>query len=237
MKTRKPLPVLDEVRDFAELKPFPRNPRTITDAQMDMLRASLKAFGDLGGLVFNRRTKHLVGGHQRVEAFKRDGASAKVIILERNKKPDADGTIAWGFVHSGASRYFYREVDWTEDQEIAANLAANKHGGEFIPEQVTELLNELDGKIDLSLTGFSNEEILALMEGLHTPLQIEEIVEPSEALNFVIRCKNMAEMNRLQQRIGLDGTRTDYAIFIKQWDANRKGALENAESEENDSAE
>jgi hypothetical protein len=63
------------------LKPSPRNPRVMSEWQRQALKKSLSKFGDLGGIVVNRRSGQLVGGHQRVEAFRGDPA-AKVRIPE-----------------------------------------------------------------------------------------------------------------------------------------------------------
>lgn len=53
----------------AELVPAGYNPRKITARAADGLRASLARFGELGGIVWNERTRRLVGGHQRVKAL------------------------------------------------------------------------------------------------------------------------------------------------------------------------
>lgn len=45
------------------------NPRKITDAQLVALKKAMREYGDLSGIVVNRRTGHLVGGHQRVKGF------------------------------------------------------------------------------------------------------------------------------------------------------------------------
>lgn len=47
------------------LKANPENPRTITDAKLLQLKRSMERFGDLSGIVFNRRSGNLGGGHQR----------------------------------------------------------------------------------------------------------------------------------------------------------------------------
>ena len=53
----------------AELAPADYNPRKISARAADGLRASLARFGELGGIVWNERTRRLVGGHQRVKAL------------------------------------------------------------------------------------------------------------------------------------------------------------------------
>ena len=60
-----------------ELKVNKKNPRKITAKQKEALKKSIEEFGDLGGLIFNKQTNSLVGGHQRRDALK--GATIKII--------------------------------------------------------------------------------------------------------------------------------------------------------------
>jgi hypothetical protein len=53
----------------AALRPDELNPRQITPEQQERLKKSLAAYGDISGVVFNRRTRKLVGGHQRTALF------------------------------------------------------------------------------------------------------------------------------------------------------------------------
>jgi len=53
--------------ELTDIKSAGYNPRTITDEQLKMLNKSLQTFGDLSGIVYNRRTGNLVGGHQRLK--------------------------------------------------------------------------------------------------------------------------------------------------------------------------
>lgn len=52
---------------ISDLKPAPYNPRKIFTDALEGLKRSLKRFGDLSGIVFNKRTGH--AGHQRVKAL------------------------------------------------------------------------------------------------------------------------------------------------------------------------
>ena len=45
------------------------NPRTISDSNKKRLKKSIEKFGWIGAPVFNRRTGHIVGGHQRLSAL------------------------------------------------------------------------------------------------------------------------------------------------------------------------
>lgn len=160
-----------ETKGLDTLAPNPHNPRVITEWQKQALRKSLDKFGDLSGIVFNTRTSQLVGGHQRIEAFVDKNAKGdykgKVVIEERLAKPDKCGTVAWGYVEIDGARHGYREVDWDENTEKAANIAANRHGGEFQEEELAEIIKELDGNIDTELLGFDSSELDALLEEDH----------------------------------------------------------------------
>gem|GEM_PF-2566928 len=148
-----------------ELKPADYNPRKISDEQLSMLKKALEEFGDLSGIVFNRRTGNLVGGHQRLKCLPEDAKIEKKEL----KKPTHTGTVAEGFIilpsdmsdkSSMSERLSYREVDWPLEKEKAANIAANKHGGEFDDELLKNLLEDIkESDIDVVLTGFNTAEL------------------------------------------------------------------------------
>src|SRR3989338_7341093 len=141
-----------------DLKPAAYNPRTITDEQLKMLNKSLQEFGDLSGIVYNRRTGNLVGGHQRLKCLPADAKIEKKELKEKSKT----GTVAQGFViFDGGEKHAYREVDLDNATEKMANIAANKHGGEWDDDKLGELLKELSEMsiFDADLIGFDNDEI------------------------------------------------------------------------------
>jgi len=137
------------------LKPADYNPRKITDPQLARLKKSLEEFGDLSGVVFNKRTQQLVSGHQRCKNFSPDWK------IEKSAHKDKTGTVALGYIETPSGRMTYREVDWPEDKEKKANIAANKQGGEFDDDLLKSLLDDLklEDPLDLELIGFNNKEI------------------------------------------------------------------------------
>lgn len=146
---------------LSDLAPNPENPRQITDERLLMLSKALAEFGDLSGIVFNRRTGHLVGGHQRQKALPGD---AEVVVEATFDEGTRAGTVAEGYALIDGERFKYREVDWDETKEMAANIAANKHGGEWNLPALNTWLLELDAaNIDMDLTGFTAEELEDLM--------------------------------------------------------------------------
>jgi len=140
-----------------DLKGASYNPRYISEAQLKRLKISMESFGDLSGIVFNVASGVLISGHQRLKTL-----SGKKSKLVKKAVQDKRGTVAEGqlvVVESDGSktRIPYREVNWSDQQtEIAANIAANAHGGEFDDIKLGGLLHKLHkGKFDIELTGIS----------------------------------------------------------------------------------
>lgn len=155
-----------------DLSPNHRNPRKPwKDAkQQTAFMHSLQTFGDLSGIVFNIKTRQLVGGHKRVDEFKKLSAEGRVALTitddvrDAKGNGDAVGTLRYGHVTlPNGVRFAYREVNWPKGKESAANLAANKWGAEFDLAGVKELLAEASAEgFDLDLTGFDLADIAGL---------------------------------------------------------------------------
>lgn len=65
------------------MKPAPYNPRTISKEALDGLSKSLERFGLVQPIIYNRKTGHIVGGHQRVKALQKAGEK-EVQVIEIN---------------------------------------------------------------------------------------------------------------------------------------------------------
>lgn len=110
----------------------PYDPRRISDHDLQALRRSLRFFGAVQPVVVNRRSKHVVGGHQRIKA-----AEAEAI---------ATLPVVW--------------VDLDDPSERQLNLALNRISGEWDEEKLAVLLSELESAgADLSLTGVTADEL------------------------------------------------------------------------------
>src|SRR6266852_1799495 len=71
------------VMKLGALTPAPYNPRTIAKDAAQGLRASIRRFGLVQPIVWNSRTKHVVGGHQRIDALKSLGKTeAQVVVVD-----------------------------------------------------------------------------------------------------------------------------------------------------------
>jgi hypothetical protein len=198
------------------------NPRKISGRRLKMLVDSLKQFGDLSGFVFNKRSNKLVGGHQRLSAF---DDSAKVTITHALKKPDAVGTVAYGFVEMNGTRYSYREVDWNQNRERAANIAANKHGGEFDDALVTQIIRELDVNAPESASiGFDADELAKILGNSSKQLTNNEVlldqaVQLKPAMEYVIiACDSQEQFDDLRERLKLRTVRRGGYKKGSEWD-------------------
>lgn len=109
------------------MKPYHKNPRQIKEKQFQDLRAWLLELGDLSGIVHDLNSDEVISGNQRVRAI--DVAKCKVVLTEEPHEPDAQGTVAHGYVIWQGAKYNYRQVRWDARQCEKANIVANKAGG------------------------------------------------------------------------------------------------------------
>jgi hypothetical protein len=129
---------------LGKINPAPYNPRRDLkpgDPEYHKLERSMDSFGLVEPLVWNRRTGHLVGGHQR---FK--------ILLAR------------GYTHTEVS-----VVDLPLEREKVLNIALNKITGDWDRHKLAELLDELGKQPDLGLiglTGFDPPDAAALVSDI-----------------------------------------------------------------------
>lgn len=152
------------------------NPRKMADDQHERLAASMVEFGDLSGIVFNRRTGRLIGSHQRRRHMPDD--TPIHIDGSRKRKPNVQGTIATGHVIIDGERWSYREVDVSEVTERAMNLAANQHSGEWDFELLPDVLEFIEDDYDLAALGFDDKLLAEMGIGVTEPVEEDEVPEP-----------------------------------------------------------
>ena len=138
------------VMRLSDLAPADYNPRTITEKAAEGLRASIRRFGLVQPIVWNSRTKRVVGGHQRIEAMKSlGGADAQVVV-----------------------------VDLPETEEKALNVTLNNPAitGEFT-DGLQAILAEISEALPLE---FEELRLDALLEENLTGIVEDEAPEPPE---------------------------------------------------------
>ena len=133
----------------------PYNPRRMSERDLEKLGKSMIEFGVVEAVVANRRTQHIVGGHQRVTA------AELVDIVEL--------PVRW--------------VDLDPVREKQLNLALNRIHGTWDEALLSTVLKEIeaDGG-ELALTGFDVDEVEKyLSETFGTP---EVAMPPDEFRSF-----------------------------------------------------
>lgn len=119
------------------MKPMTDNPRRISKKAAERLRADLERFGDLSGVVHDLNSDTTAGGHQRLRVLFGEQAGAfkvteaDIEIAKQLDAPDAQGTVAHGFILWRGFRYAYRQVRWDDATLHAANVKANLDGGQW----------------------------------------------------------------------------------------------------------
>lgn len=135
---------------------YPRNPRKITEAQIEKLEDSMRTLGDLSGIVHDLNSGHIISGNQRSDVVDINNCVAE--LVEVYDEPDAQGTVALGYVMWEGARYSYRQVRWTARQCEQANVVANRLGGDWD----NDILKEYFKQDDLIEWGFQEWELAAI---------------------------------------------------------------------------
>ena len=131
------------------LKPYPENPRIISEEQLQVLKESIGTFGDLSGIVFNEKDGFLISGHQRLKTLQEEYPNFKIVITNEI------GDEKFGYIEP--INLAFRSVSWDDDKAIIARLAANRLGGDWDFEKVENELEKLiniNTDFNVGLTGF-----------------------------------------------------------------------------------
>jgi len=126
-----------------DIQPAPYNPRIDIKGNADFykkLKKSIEKFGYVEPIIYNKRTGHIVGGNQRYEILK-DSNIKEIEVVE---------------------------VDLTEQDEKALNIALNKISGDWDLPKLNDLISELmKQNYDIDLTGFDEKELNSIFDDLN----------------------------------------------------------------------
>ncbi|HOW59798.1 MAG TPA: DNA modification methylase [Candidatus Omnitrophota bacterium] len=108
------------------------------DPRYEKIKNFTAKYGDAGVLVWNKRTKTLISGHQRLKIFK----------------------------ELGLTEVYARVVNVSVHDEKIMNIALNQLGGMWIEEMLKPMLVELGQlpEVDLTLTGFDLPDIDSILD-------------------------------------------------------------------------
>lgn len=157
-----------------ELIPASYNPRKDLqqeDKEYQKIKKSIQEFGYVEPVIYNKTTGIVVGGHQRLKVLKELGYDEIDVV----------------------------EIEVTNKQEKALNIALNKIEGQWDKTMLKDLLEDLDdGSLDMELTGFDDWEIEQLMTQYHVDEEeldkfFQEEQEPKEKEPKSITCPHCGE--------------------------------------------
>ena len=134
--------------DLKELVYAEYNPRkqlTPEDEEYQKIKRSIEEFGYVDPIIINK-DRTIIGGHQRAT------------VLQDLGWIEADCII----------------VDMDKDKEKALNVALNKITGSWDFEKLAQVFADLEGKLDLGVTGFDSKEIEEMLESLQIEPQGQE---------------------------------------------------------------
>lgn len=123
-----------ETIPIEKLIPADYNPRKDLkpgDAEYEKLKRSIKEFGYVEPIIWNKTTGNVVGGHQRLKVLLADGVKEIDCVV----------------------------VEFDSEKEKALNIALNKVSGEWDRDKLTALISDLQEDFDVTITGFDLAEI------------------------------------------------------------------------------
>lgn len=127
-----------ETMSVDQLQPAPYNPRVELQPGMegyDRLKRSLEEFDLVQPIVWNRRTGHVISGHQRLGILKDEGVRELDVVV----------------------------LDLPLEREQALNVTLNNPnvGGSWDLEKLSDLMSDLSDleELDMSLTGFDDQQL------------------------------------------------------------------------------
>jgi DNA modification methylase len=137
-------------RPIGELQEHPRNPNHHSKEQVALLAKIIREQGWRNPIVVSTRSGYIVAGHARLQA-------AKTLGLETVPVDEQDFE--------------------SEENELAHLMADNRIAelAEINEDEIKELLRQLDGQIDLDLTGFDQTSIEDLLK------ELEDTGDPEDA--------------------------------------------------------
>jgi DNA modification methylase len=134
---------------ISELHADPANPRRISDQGLESLTRSIHQFGLVDPIIARLEGKTVIGGHQRLIAARRLGLKQVPVVF----------------------------VDLSREQARLLNIALNRISGSWDQELLARLLAELKDvlNVDLSLTGFSEDELKKYLKSLDSQEKRERL--------------------------------------------------------------
>ena len=176
----------DQMVEIEKLVPNPRNPTRHPPKQIELLAKIIGAQGFRNSIVVSNRSGFIIKGHGRLEAAK---------VLEMNAVP------------VDFQNYENEAAEWADmigDNRISELAEADE-------DELKSLLKELDGKIDLDLTGFDEDSLDDILDRLETKEDASTVSAPP--VNPLTKSGDLYQLGNHRLLCG-DSTKTEDVLRV-----------------------
>jgi hypothetical protein len=174
---------------LADLEPHPENPREISEEALEALGASIEEYGDLSGIVYNKRDGYLITGHQRLKKLRAlYGQDWPIATIAGMTEP------AGRIILPEGDTFSIRIVDWPAGKAAKARIVANSElnqGTWDVEELVSQLPDLIDDDMELA-------ERLGLSQLLETLEPNEEPLTNSRGCSRERRSRRSLPIHRTE---------------------------------------
>lgn len=127
-----------EIKKISELTPAPYNPRESTEKQESQLKQSLKKFGVVEPIIYNKQTGYIVGGHFRVRELQKLGyTEIECVIVDLSEEDEKELNIR---LNANTGQWDWDELanDWNPEELNQWGLDVPLMLDEVEPDDLTE---------------------------------------------------------------------------------------------------
>lgn len=164
------------MQDIGSLQLAEYNPRQIDELSLKQLVESLIAYGFVSPVVRNIRTGRVVGGHQRIKALPIAVRRIQKILKAGGIDDEKRQLLEVRIEAFSANQVPVHDVDISEPEEKALNLALNKISGDWDADKLAAVLASL--KDEAIPTGFSESEIGEILSGYDALAADDALTDP-----------------------------------------------------------
>jgi ParB-like chromosome segregation protein Spo0J len=174
--------------NIKDLKSFKGNPRKIDRNELEKLKNSILEFGYSSILSVTNKFE-VLGGNQRKKAIE-ELLEAGEEIAGIDKEGNLEVLIIEGL---------------TKEQQKALNIALNKISGDWDVDLLSKIINEINGTIDTTLTGFDSEEIDILLK---------EVSDNVEETNSILEEEVEFEEDKIEDDVDISEENQTYVLHL-----------------------
>jgi ParB-like chromosome segregation protein Spo0J len=146
------------------LKGADYNPRVMPEGELEKLKQSIKEFGWVQSVVVRKEDGLIVGGHQRVMAYRE-------LLKEQGLSE----------LEIGAAPVPVTYVAGLDDSKTKLlNVALNKIHGEWDSDKLAALFSSLTVDAPVELSGFSKDEVDGMLSMASTPIQLTTLANVAQ---------------------------------------------------------